>query len=309
MQPAPIVPRSHELSTPTAIGLGMLAVPVALLAIVIFTGGRDRPGATPLTGLPPPASTPAAPAAPEPLLARLMAQIPDGDAGAAIRRGRELVEHTYELRPANVGNGLHCTSCHLDGGTLANAGPWIGLPAVFPEFRARSGKVDALSRRVNDCFERSMNGTALDPDGEDMAAILGYMTFISRAAPDGRPPPGRGFPRITPPPAPDRQAGADKYATRCASCHGADGAGLLANGTYAFPAVWGPRSFNIGAGMARLDTAAAFIRANMPRGAGGTLSAQDAYDIADFMIIQPRPDFAGKVNDWPQGGKPRDARY
>ena len=207
-----------------------------------------------------------------------MAQIPDGAAGAAIRRGRELVEHTHELRPANVGNGLHCTSCHLDGGTLANAGPWIGLPAVFPEFRARSGKVDSLSRRVNDCFERSMNGTALDPDSEDMAAILGYMTFISRAAPDGRPPPGRGFPRITPPPAPDRQAGAEKFATRCASCHGADGAGLLADGKYAVPAVWGPRSFNIGAGMARLDTAAAFIRANMPRGAGGTLSAPQRDD-------------------------------
>jgi len=44
----------------------------------------------------------------------------------------------------------------------------------------------------------------------------------------------------------------------------------------AFPAPWGPSSFNNGAGMARLDTAAAFIGANMPRGTTGTLSAQDA---------------------------------
>ena len=226
-----------------------------------------------------------------------------------IRRGREIVEKTHETLPDHVGNGLHCTSCHLDGGTLAGAGPWIGLPAVFPEYRARSGKADSLPRRINDCFERSMNGKALDESGNDMAAILAYLDFISRDAPGGKPPPGRGFPRINPPPTPDRQAGAEKYATRCASCHGADGGGILVEGKYQFPALWGDRSFNIGAGMARLDTAAAFIHANMPRGAGGTLSAQDAYDIADFMIFQPRPDFAGKVNDWPKGGKPRDARY
>ena len=69
---------------------------------------------------------------------KLMAAISEGPAGDSIRRGREIVGKTFETLPDNVGNGLHCTSCHLDGGTLAGAGPWIGLPGVFPEYRARA---------------------------------------------------------------------------------------------------------------------------------------------------------------------------
>lgn len=290
-----------QVSIIAKVSFGLAAVPLAAVVGVIYFG-NDRVSA------PPPATV--APAAPlESRLAQLMAQLPEGPEGDSIRRGREIVEKTHETLPDHVGNDLHCTSCHLEGGTLANAGPWIGLPAVFPEYRARSGKRDSLSRRVNDCFERSMNGTALDENGPEMAAVLDYITFISRDAPGGKPPPGRGFPRIKQPPTPDRNAGAQKYAQRCASCHGAEGGGMLADGKYLFPPLWGDRSYNIAAGMARLDTAAAFVRANMPRGAGGSVSEQDAYDIADFMIYQPRPDFAGKVNDWPNGGKPRDARY
>jgi len=285
------------------ISIGLLVIPVAAVLGVIYSGRHSE------VSSPGPTASVEPPAQPESPLMKLMAAIPNGPAGDSIRRGREIVEKTFETLPDNVGNDLHCTSCHLDGGTLPGAGPWIGLPAVFPEYRARSGKLDSMPRRINDCFERSMNGKALDPDGTDMAAILDYIELISRDAPGGKPPPGRGFKRIDPPPSPDRKAGAEKYATRCASCHAPDGAGMLADGRYAFPALWGDRSFNIGAGMARLDTAAAFIRANMPRGASGTLSDQDAYDIADFVIYQPRPDFSGKVNDWPKGGKPRDARY
>lgn len=284
--------------------IGLVAVPLVLILGVMHFDGNDGGGPAVTTTAAVEQSKP-----PEPPLAQMMAKVPPGSAGESIRRGREIVEKTYETVPDHVGNGLHCTSCHLEGGTLAGAGPWIGLPAVFPEYRARSGKADSLPQRINDCFERSMNGKALDENGNDMMAILAYINFISRDAPGGKPPPGRGFPRIQPAPTPDRQAGAEKYATRCASCHGADGGGMLTEGNYQFPPLWGDRSFNIGAGMARLDTAAAFVHANMPRGAGGTLSAQDAYDIADFMIFQPRPDFAGKVNDWPKGGKPRDARY
>ena len=293
---------SGELAYLGKVVVGLLVLPVAGVLGVIYCGNTSSQPPAPTT-VDPPQSAVADP------VARALAAIPEGPARASIHRGYQIVSKTFETLPDNVGNGLHCTSCHLDGGTLAGAGPWIGLPAVFPEFRARSGKRDPLHRRINDCFERSMNGSALAPEGADMAAILDYINFISRDAPGGKPQPGRGFKRIEPPRTPDRAAGAQKYATRCASCHGADGGGLLADGKYAFPPVWGARSFNIGAGMARLDTAAAFIRANMPRGAGGTLSDQDAYDIADFLIFQPRPDFAGKVHDWPQGGKPRDARY
>jgi thiosulfate dehydrogenase len=76
-----------------------------------------------------------------------------------------------------------------------------------------------------------------------------------------------------------------------------------------FPALWGPRSFNIGAGMARLNTAAAFIKSSMPLGQGGSLTNQEAYDIAAYFTQQPRPDFKKKSQDWPKGDKPPDARY
>jgi thiosulfate dehydrogenase len=79
-------------------------------------------------------------------------------------------------------------------------------------------------------------------------------------------------------------------------------------GGQTFPALWGSRAFNIGAGMARLDTAAAFVKAKMPLG-GVTLSDQEAYDVAAFFTLQPRPDFKAKKGDWPHGGKPADARY
>ncbi len=236
--------------------------------------------------------------------------IPDGELGARIRRGKQLVTRTREELPDYVGNGLHCTSCHLGAGTQKNAGPWVGLLGMFPEYRARNAQTNTIEDRVNDCFERSMNGRVIPKDSPAMAAIVAYISFLSQDVPKGREIEGRGFPRLKPAPKPDRERGKGVYATRCASCHGAEGGGLSGpDGAYTFPALWGDRSFNIGAGMARLHTAAAFVKWNMPLGQGGTLSDQDAYDVADYFIHQPRPDFAGKANDWPKGGKPEDARY
>jgi len=237
-------------------------------------------------------------------------KIPTGPMGDAIRRGKLLLTRTKEELPDHVGNGLHCTSCHLDGGTHAGAGPWVGIVGVFPEYRSRNAKVNTLEQRINDCFERSMNGKAIEQGGADMNAIVAYMTWLSQGVPTGREVAGRGFKRIKPAPTPNPEHGKELYTTRCASCHGQDGGGLNApDGAYQVPALWGDRSFNIGAGMARLDTAAAFVKANMPLGQGNTLSDQFAYDVADWFIHQPRPDFAGKANDWLKGDKPKDARY
>jgi len=244
-----------------------------------------------------------------PLRAPNESTIPSGPLGDAVRRGKLLVTRTKEELPENVGNGLHCTSCHLDGGTKPGAGPWVGLVGVFPEYRTRNAKVNTVEQRVNDCFERSMNGKPLPMESAEMNAIVAYMTWLSRDVPVGREVEGRGFKRIKPAPKPDADHGKEIYATKCASCHGQDGQGVLtADGGYAFPALWGDRSFNIGAGMARLHTAAAFVKGNMPLGQG-SLSDQDAYDVTEWFIHQQRPDFAGKAQDWPRGGKPEDARY
>jgi cytochrome c len=62
-----------------------------------------------------------------------------------------------------------------------------------------------------------------------------------------------------------------------------------AKGDYTFPPVWGRESYNKGAGMHRNSTAAAFIKANMPLGQGGTLTNQQAWDVAAYINSKPRP--------------------
>ena len=238
--------------------------------------------------------------------------IPQGPMGDAIRYGQKILTQTQTYAKEYVGNGLNCTSCHLNGGKIAYASPWVGIWGVFPEYRNRSAKVNALQDRINDCFERSMNGRPLPVDSAEMGGMLAYMWWLSKDVPVGQDVEGRGFKRINlPDPAQiDVDRGKMLYAQNCAACHGIDGQGQTgASGEYLFPALWGPRSFNIGAGMARLSNAAAFIKSNMPLGASNSLSDRDAIDIAAYFTRQPRPDFAAKNLDWPKGNKPADVRY
>jgi thiosulfate dehydrogenase len=238
------------------------------------------------------------------------ARFPEGPIGEAIARGQRILTRTPESVPAYSGNALNCTSCHLNGGRIPWAAPWVGIWGVFPEYRSRNARVNSLQDRVNDCFERSLNGRALPPASPEMMAILAYMQWLSREIPTGRSMAGRGFLRLKSPLPPDPARGERLYAEKCALCHGPDGAGTHApTGELLYPPLWGPQSFNLGAGMARLNTAAAFIKANMPLGQGGTLSDQEAFDIAAFFTRKARPDFVRKHEDWPAGGRPEDARY
>jgi thiosulfate dehydrogenase len=230
-------------------------------------------------------------------------EIPRDRVGEAIRRGRALLVATRESLPGHVGNALECVSCHPDGGTRANAMPWVGVYARFPQYRSRSGTVQVLEDRVNDCFERSMNGRALAPASAEMRAIVAYFAFLSRGVPVGGRVRGQGLPTLSVTSG-DTTRGAAIYASTCARCHGAAG-----QGTPAAPAVWGPRSYNVGAGMARVRTAAAFIRHNMPADRRGTLTDQQAFDVAAYVVSRPRPDFAGKAQDWPYGDPPPDVAY
>ncbi len=100
-------------------------------------------------------------AADVPLVVPAESTIPTGPEGDAIRLGRQLMNETRKQLPRNVGNGLSCSSCHIAGGTQANAGPYVGLTALFPMYNARDGRVISLQTRINDCFERSMNGRPL----------------------------------------------------------------------------------------------------------------------------------------------------
>lgn len=230
-------------------------------------------------------------------------ELKDSAYRASALRGRALLLATRDSLPRNVGNALRCASCHVDGGLRRNAMPWIGTYARFPQYRARSAKVDLIEDRVNDCFRRSMNGRALDPTGRDMRDIVAYFAFLSTGVPVGAEVDGQGFPRL-PPMQGDLTRGRGVFASTCARCHGPSG-----QGTAIAPPLWGPRSYNIGAGMARINTAASFIHAVMPLDRAQQLTPQQAFDVATYINTRPRPDFPAKSRDWPRGGKPPDADY
>ena len=235
--------------------------------------------------------------------------IADDEYGAAVRRGLQLANHTYKELPNNVGNQLNCTSCHLGNGSEAYAAPWNNMPSVYPIYRSRAGRVNTIQERINGCFERSMNGKALDLDSDDMNAMVSYMSWLSQDMPFGVSPEGRGFVKVNKELEPNPETGKKLFAEKCSVCHGADGEGQYNDdGTYLYPAVAGDKSFNDGAGMARTYTAAAFIKGKMPFGQGNTLSDQEAVDIAAYFTHLPRPVKANKDKDWPNGDAPKDVR-
>jgi thiosulfate dehydrogenase len=181
--------------------------------------------------------------------------------------------------------------------------PWIGSYARFPQYHARSGKVDLIEDRINDCFERSLNGKALALAGRDMRDIVAYLAFLSTDIPVGAEMDGQGLLRLKPLPG-DPARGVPLFASTCARCHGADG-----QGTALAPPLWGSHSYNVGAGMANIVIAASFIHALMPIDRPGQLTVQQSFDIASYINSRPRPDFPAKTHDWPKGGRPPGADY
>ena len=230
--------------------------------------------------------------------------IPGDQRGEQIRLGYQIVVQTQDYAKPYVGNALNCTNCHLDGGLDPNAASFVGLSRVYPEYRPRVARVVGLADRINECFERSLNGKALPPDSSKLQAIAAYIEWLSRDIPPGSHIAWRGIPKIQPSRRPDPDNGKKVFAERCVFCHGVDGqGGMIA------PPLWGPKSYTIASEMARVGVAASFIKANMPRTRGWALSDDEAYDVAAYIDSQPRPDFPGMANDWPKGGKPADLPY
>ncbi len=160
------------------------------------------------------------------------------------------------------------------------------------------------------CFARSLNATPPVDGSADLVDIVAYLTWLSAGTPIGAETEGQGLPRLDPLPA-DTGRGHAVYVAECARCHGADGQGGPSTGAglpIATP-LWGDLSYNIGAGIARLSLSSAFIKAAMPYDRPGTLTVQQAYDVAAYVNSRPRPDFTGKELDWPKGDAPADAAY
>ena len=238
-----------------------------------------------------------------------VADIPNDENGNHILLGRRLLAQTKKLLPENVGNGLNCTNCHLGEGRVARALPYIGVSVNYPQVILRTGRSVTVEERINGCFLRSMNGKELRVDSPEMSAMVDYLDWLSAGLPQHAKIERPGVDNVDADLVPDRGHGKAVYEDQCARCHGINGQGLKnARNEFVIPPLWGDQSFNIGAGMARTYTAAGFVKNNMPLGQAG-LSDQEAIDVAEYFTHQPRPDFPPKVNDWPNGGKPKDARY
>jgi thiosulfate dehydrogenase len=238
--------------------------------------------------------------------------------------GKRLLAQTTELLgPHNPdpkthfsGSGLNCGSCHLGTGMEPGTLSLLEATQRYPRKSPRTGGTTDIEDRINECLQRSMNGRALPADSPEMIAMASYIRSLgARDAAMGasllkaKEPPAFK----TPDRAADLDAGKKVFDDKCARCHGKDGSGLLAAADpihgYVFPPLWGPESFNDGAGMHRVLTAARFIKARMPLGKPD-LSDEQAFDVAGFINSQPRPHMANLDRDFPdRTAKPVDAGY
>jgi thiosulfate dehydrogenase len=239
--------------------------------------------------------------------------IPSGPDGDTIWQGLQLMKHTHELAGRFVGNALNCVNCHVAAGREAGSAPMWAAYVLYPKYRSKNRKVNTIEERIQGCFRFSMNGKPPAADSAEIKALVTYFHWLATGLPVGIKPAGAGYHKLAKTPhAPDPVRGGRVYATNCAMCHGGDGQGRVARGQQVFPPLWGAQSFNWGAGMGRISTAAAFIKANMPYGRGVVLNLQDAWDVAAFVVSHPRPQdprFTGNVEQTRKRYHSKDSYY
>jgi thiosulfate dehydrogenase len=245
-------------------------------------------------------------------------------APATVEYGRVLIGLTSVVMgpdhsdPAKryAGNRLQCGSCHLNSGTDTGTLTLVGVDGKYPRVSGRDGGLRDIKARINGCMLRSMNGRALPEDSVEMNAMALYVRWLAEPGVVARltaravkePP---AF--VTPMRAADPAAGKRVFDARCVICHGRDGRGHRKDNVpshgYLFPPLWGPDSFNDGAGMHRVLTAARFIKARMPNGRPN-LTDDQAFDVAAYINTQPRPVMANLDRDYPdRSTKPIDNPY
>lgn len=216
--------------------------------------------------------------------------VPSGRPGGVsdmVRYGYELMVHTRAHLKPYVAVNMDCAACHVNAGTKARGGNFVGIAAQFPQWNTRAKRVISLQDRLAECFLYSMNGHPPPYHSREMEAMVAYITYLSRGYKLGaQPDPALRIAHYNPPAKPDPKRGAQIYVQKCSACHGANGAG-----SSAFPPLWGSGSFNNGAGMHRLWTMAGFVRYNMPQNAPGTLNDQEAYDVSAYVLSHKRPNF------------------
>jgi thiosulfate dehydrogenase len=291
------------------------------VAVAFFTQREtDVKEVVPEVAVAPPSLPPAVEGPPDSLWAApdtsVFARL-DPQLAARIRYGRSLIANTaFYLGPHGIldqrTNGMNCQNCHLDAGTKPWGNNYGSVMSTYPKFRERSGTKETVFKRVNECIERSLNGRALDSTSNEMQAILAYIAWVGADVPKGATAKGSGIVQLAYLDRPaDPAKGGEVFVVKCTRCHGPDGAGKLnADGrTYQYPPLWGPHSYNIGAGLYRLTRFAGYVKANMPQGATWDkpqLTDEEAWDVAAYINSQQRPE-RDLSKDYPRlAGKPVD---
>lgn len=236
--------------------------------------------------------------------------IEDSNQKKMLEYGKDLISRTSVYfgphgQLAHSTNGMNCNNCHLEAGTKPWGNNYGSVFSTYPKYRARSGQVEDIVKRVNDCFERSLNGEAIPADGHEMKAIRAYLEYIGKDVVKGEKANASGIfdlPFLSR--AADPESGRKVYVEKCQSCHQAQGQGVLAADgiQYSYPPLWGEHSYNTGAGLFRLSRLAGYIKYNMPLGTtypNALLRDEQAWDVAAYINSRPRPR-KDLSRDWPK---------
>ena len=243
-----------------------------------------------------------------------------------IRWGYKLFTNTPVEAKQFAPGKMACANCHLNAGQRERSLPLVAVAGMFPEYNRRSGRLYSLNDRIVDCFWRSENATAAvegaskdaatelpSPTSKEVLAIAAYITWLARGATIGKNPTWRGQNTIPaealiPVAKLDKQKGEAIFLERCTNCHGADGQGVAVGDKKPGP-LWGPDSWNDGAGAARVYTLAGIVRYAMPYLSPGSLTDEEAQHVAAFITSKPRPAFPYKQTDYLTEKLPGDAVY
>jgi thiosulfate dehydrogenase len=236
--------------------------------------------------------------------------IPQSPEGDQIRYGMELIAKTSSyIGPlgsvSKKANGMNCQNCHLKAGTKPFGNNYGSVASLYPKFRARSGGLESVEKRVNDCLQRSLNGDVIDSLSKEMRAIVAYINWVGKDVPKGEKASGSGLAMMKwMDRAANPVAGKKLYLQKCQVCHGNTGEGqkLTPTSNYLYPPLWGEHSFTTGAGLYRISNFARYIYANMPDGSSHqnpALKEDQAWDIAAYVLSLPRPKKIFKA-DWPK---------
>ena len=208
-----------------------------------------------------------------------------------------------------ISNGMNCQNCHLNAGKKNWGNNYSAVYSTYPKFRERSGAIETIYKRVRDCFERSLNGSAPDSNSKEYRAIYAYIKWVGQNVKKNQKPVGSGIDKL---PFLERAAdpvkGKKIYIAQCQSCHGANGEGQLSLTKISneYPPLWGDHSYNTGAGLFRISNFAGYIKSNMPfkiaTHNNPTLTNEEAWDVAAFVNSQPRPK-KDLSKDWPDISK------